>query len=399
MHRFFSSPMEYTKTGQELIAEMDKPEVWDALLALDQALSPIEEYVQTPEGQPEDPSSLLTRLSQKFKKTPTRFTEKLVSIIEDSVMSIDQSTDSKPNSASKFDVSLNRMTGEFRKLCKYIEDESMPEWAPTLNMTLLEKTEMSEINTVPKNPAIKRILGEYGTPKSKAGSKSGTPNGKLTPSADKSFEYWETVCNLMCKNQESASKKNQIATASPTQAKRSMDEMLVACERQMAMLDETHFDLRSSEPCKKPEDDLKAKILQTPRSKSVSKLFFNLNEQNLENEKVSCSNNVNNIKETENDVLNNKLFKEKKDELFLKDTENMQKMNVNDNSNIKDEKEIENNVVLNKKIHRAGLNVSSAEMTEKSENISDITISNVQNKTTNRNDVFLVKKLFQEKEE
>ncbi|XP_014234697.1 uncharacterized protein LOC106657609 [Trichogramma pretiosum] len=303
INRYFSSAMNETKTGQELIAEMDKPEVWDALIALDQALSPTNEYPLTPEEETNYPSNVLTRLSQKFKKTPARFTEKLVSLLEDSILSL-ESPKSKPNSANSSGISLNRMTGEFRKLCKYIDDgkkmiadESMPEWAPTFNMTVFDKTEIQEeipLNIeVPKNPAIKRILEEYTTPKSQKNSRNNSPINRFTPSADKSFEYWETVCNLMCESQKSAEKKQKIfkIPESKAQAKKAMEEMLIESEKQLAMLDESIVDVRCSEPCIRLNNEVKLQIMNTPRSKSVSQLPDNFNDK-IENPNSSNSDHI-----------------------------------------------------------------------------------------------------------
>lgn len=273
--QYFSSPGEFLEKNEE---------IWDALLSLEQALSPFDE--ENGQAKSQDPPHILNRLSQKFKETPTRFTEKLVSLIEESVIS---ESPVKPHPANNSGISLDRMTGEFRKLCKFIEDESMPDLAPSLmNMTTLNKTETpesekNEINVnggTPKN-MIRHIQETPGktftpkafkcfvTPKNKFGNQ--TPINRFTPSADKSFEYWESVCKMMSPNQGSAKKKCGKTVTIPEASKLSMDEMLTICERQMASLDDT-IDIRSSEPCKKTDNELNLQVLQAPRSKSVCKI-------------------------------------------------------------------------------------------------------------------------------
>lgn len=264
---------------------MHEPDVWDALLALDEALSPFEARDQSFQ-QAQDPPHILTRLSQKFKQTPTRFTEKLVSLIEDSIISFESPTkQSATNDTSG--ISLNRMTGEFRKLCKFIEDESMPDLAPSLaNMTAsyLNKTETPEFEKtkeIPKNLykhmmletptkqfSPKAFQGFFTPQNKKTGSNANTPINRFTPSADKSFEYWETVCNMMC--DPASGKKLNKSLCIPESTKLSMDEMMSICERQLASLDDSAMDIRCSEPCKKTGSAVK---LGTPRSKSVSRMY------------------------------------------------------------------------------------------------------------------------------
>ncbi|XP_058807382.1 uncharacterized protein LOC131673424 [Phymastichus coffea] len=289
--RFFSSPVEFPNLCKEQIGEVTQPDIWDALQELDQILSPFgEEETIAKEKQPTP--NLLSRLSRKFKKTPSRFTEKLISILEDSVISTESPT--KHNVANNSGISLHRMTGEFRKLCKFIEDESMPELVPSMaNTTALytEKTETSEsdkalenhtletprntiryIQDTPTHKSTPQALRALLTPKSKVISRNQTPIKQFTPSADKSFEYWEKICNIMC-DPNSAEKIKRKTPLIQEGAKRSMDEMLTICERQMASLDNTTIDIRTSEPCKKTDSEIKLKILQTPRSKSVSKTY------------------------------------------------------------------------------------------------------------------------------
>ncbi|XP_071862703.1 uncharacterized protein [Bombus fervidus] len=79
---------------------------------------------------------ILKRLSDKFEQSPKTFTEKLLTIIEESVMYDDD--DANKMSA----INLSRLTTEFRKMCKFIEDESAPEWL-SFQMSTLTQPEAS----------------------------------------------------------------------------------------------------------------------------------------------------------------------------------------------------------------------------------------------------------------
>jgi hypothetical protein len=319
----FSSPFTFSQNDEQMIAEMNMPDIWDTLLVLEQTLSPIEERAQSfEECSQDDPPRILNRLSQQFKKTPTRFTEKLVSLIEDSVISSESPI--KQYSHENSGISLNRMTGEFRKLCKFIEDESMPEWAPSLmNMTgscsennvIQCEKKIRNCSATPKNlsrctnntstPACTpQMLKSLLTPRNKILFNVNSPINRFTPSADKSFEYWESVCNMMCENKSIKIKNETNSPCRSETSKHSMNEMLTICERQLASLDDSAIDIRNSEPCKKTDSDLKVKI-QTPRSKSESKIILKTNEKNKKSDKKSKVEKINNQIIFNNDELSN----------------------------------------------------------------------------------------------
>ncbi|XP_078049311.1 uncharacterized protein LOC144476361 isoform X2 [Augochlora pura] len=73
--------------------------------------------------------SVLKRLSDTFVTAPKNFTQQLMTIIEESVIN---NNDDTCNAAA---FNLSRLTTEFRKMCKFIEDESWPDWAPSLSST------------------------------------------------------------------------------------------------------------------------------------------------------------------------------------------------------------------------------------------------------------------------
>ncbi|XP_012253288.2 uncharacterized protein LOC105684489 isoform X1 [Athalia rosae] len=71
-------------------------------------------------------NKVLKRLSEQFAEAPKKFTERLLTLFEESML---QSSFDKPSIS---DVSLNRLTEEFRKICiehcKPIGDETMPDF-------------------------------------------------------------------------------------------------------------------------------------------------------------------------------------------------------------------------------------------------------------------------------
>ncbi|XP_076303433.1 uncharacterized protein LOC143221796 isoform X2 [Lasioglossum baleicum] len=88
------------------------------LCSLDNQLNQIKEVSQI--------ESTLKRLSETFVRSPENFTERLVTIIEESVINNGEDT------CNATGFNLSRLTLEFRKMCKFIEDETCPEWAPSL---------------------------------------------------------------------------------------------------------------------------------------------------------------------------------------------------------------------------------------------------------------------------
>lgn len=71
----------------------------------------------------------LRRLSTMFYVSPNDFTERLLTIIEESVIMNESDVREFP------DVSLCRLTAELRKMCKFIENETVPEWPASPGMS------------------------------------------------------------------------------------------------------------------------------------------------------------------------------------------------------------------------------------------------------------------------
>ena len=107
--------------------ENDEVKKFETILcSLDNQLNQMKETSKT---------QVLKRLSNKFMNSPQNFTEKLLTIIEESIINNDN--DKCDTSA----LNLSRLTMEFRKMCKFLEDESAPEWVaspPPLSIYLKE---------------------------------------------------------------------------------------------------------------------------------------------------------------------------------------------------------------------------------------------------------------------
>ncbi|KAM0735539.1 hypothetical protein ACS0PU_010687 [Formica fusca] len=93
---------------------------------------------------------LLRRLSANFYNSPKTFTEKLLTIIEESVINDDSCAQLEYP-----EVSLCRLTEELRKMCKFIEDETIPEWpqSPSMSTSIC----MRQRSRGPKSPLRKSL--------------------------------------------------------------------------------------------------------------------------------------------------------------------------------------------------------------------------------------------------
>ncbi|XP_043465313.1 uncharacterized protein LOC122500449 [Leptopilina heterotoma] len=225
--------------------------LWNALTNFNRSLNSDKSGVQSHQ-------KVLSRLSQEFHLSPAKFAEKLVTIIEESVMP--SISDPKDYSG----VSVHRMTQEFRKLCKFIEDESMPEWLITSDIqeeqienqtiefadeTCLEELErfsstpinrengIREIETYQETP--KGIFKFDSTPKSdKKQFNKARKNGRINDT-NNSFEYWETMCNGVFLPQRGSPQKLRRSLSLPDSPVTRFNNIKSTCDRQMASLDDT----------------------------------------------------------------------------------------------------------------------------------------------------------------
>lgn len=124
-------------------------------------------FLQSLAGQPSEPSKttatqeqMLRRLSVTFYDSPRNFTERLLTIIEESVIHNDSSM------PMQFpEISLCRLTAELRKMCKFIDNETEPEWPSSLgiSMSICARDE----NREPDSDFPRKSSGAFSSPSRK----------------------------------------------------------------------------------------------------------------------------------------------------------------------------------------------------------------------------------------
>ena len=227
----------------QLEDELNKFE--SVLCFLDNQLNQIKEVSQ--------PQQVLKRLSDKYIHAPHSFTERLLTIIEESV--INNGDDTRGTSA----INLSRLTTEFRRLCKFIEDESAPEWPPSplspplcteqvlgtptcnksvhandsknaspINATSLTTTPLSGIDV------IKRRFFQKISKNNINGSIDNVINLSTNISSTESFERLEAQCKRLFPDEAECLYSLRKCTSVPSLL--SMTHIQRTCEKQLASL-------------------------------------------------------------------------------------------------------------------------------------------------------------------
>lgn len=214
-----------------------------------------------------DKKQIWKRLSNKFMHSPENFTEKLLTIIEESVIN----NDNDVNETSAID--LSRLTTEFRKMCKFIENESQPEWpeSPVCTLSCLEQTSINSTHNTPlhtkqnKNEKLCSPINRSTSVTPISGidiikkrffakiSKNNT-NGSIENLSSTSFEHLEAQCNQLFPKEKEHSKT--LCKSLSMSSLLSMSEIYNKCEQQMASLNVSISDITSEENI----------LLNTPKS-------------------------------------------------------------------------------------------------------------------------------------
>ncbi|XP_017790349.1 PREDICTED: uncharacterized protein LOC108572604 [Habropoda laboriosa] len=255
-------------------------------------------------------SQVLKRLSEKFIQAPQNFTEKLLTIIEESIINNDDNNVSNTSA-----INLSRLTTEFRKMCKFIEDESDPEWPPSPMSTppCLQK--------IPTSPACNRSA-DIKTPKNEKLTSSISTSTPTTPisgidimkrrffnkisrnnnngnldnicneSSNTSFEHLEAQCIRLFPEEKEYSKPLRKSLSMPSLL--SMNQIQCICEQQMASLNMTNTEENHRENTIVTTTNLLDKCLcQSPSLNksglSCSKLQYHSKLKNIEYENMSYS--------------------------------------------------------------------------------------------------------------
>jgi len=191
---------------------------------------------------------LLRRFSANYHNAPKVFTEGLLTIIEESVIN---------NTAAQYpEVSLCRFNEELQKMCKFIEDETIPEWpqSPGMSTSIYARRKSQE----PKSDLSRKSLRAFASPDKNlylslpisprcivksprrihrmSKNTSYTAKNWLHDSTN-TFESLEALCKKLYPddyNTLPAREKNRLQ--SPLQ---NMDNIRVVCESQMASLEDS----------------------------------------------------------------------------------------------------------------------------------------------------------------
>lgn len=211
-------------------------------------------------------SKILKRFSQEFMASSHRFTEKMLTIIDES----ESGYENVENSA----VNLSRMTREFRKMCKYIQDESMPEHMNstigfTKDLEEMEKGNFQAPETIEESPI--EISSSDDSPKTREACVCSPRNNQKTPinrfknavgenqesaspgspNSTKYFVSLEKYLNeeTMSPRTELACRESRSTAGSDVSAQlRDKEKMVEKCEQQLAALDDSnHSDFHTFE--------------------------------------------------------------------------------------------------------------------------------------------------------
>ena len=222
----------------------------------------LDKTIHLPESKtPESSNKILRRLSLEFAYSPRTFTERLVTIIDES----ENCTETR-----NVNESTVNLTRDFRKICKYLQDESMPEWAPSLCQTFNfskqanskcpeEKKDENHKNseTILESPELS-CTRSYKTPLSKPSTEKKiyrktplnifkkihqTNVGAVSPgslNSTKEFEYLEKHFSSPSASPGSQTKDLRISENSSTTPDLSKEDIVFTSEKQLRSLDITN---------------------------------------------------------------------------------------------------------------------------------------------------------------
>jgi len=184
--------------------------------------------------------NLLRRMSVNFYDSPKNFTEQLLTIIEESFINNDTC-----EPLEYPDISLCRLTEELRKMCKFIEDETAPEWPRSPNATSNKrrsskecqesKLDSSKSHGVTPNLYTTTLTCNIKSPKKiyRHMTKINAQSPKLHDSTS-TFESLEAFCKTLYPNEYRTPPGKKDKLQSPI---RDMKYILLTCKNQMASLD------------------------------------------------------------------------------------------------------------------------------------------------------------------
>ncbi|OAD57180.1 hypothetical protein WN48_02308 [Eufriesea mexicana] len=249
-----------SKNCEEKHANNETKKFETILCSLDNQLNRMKEVSQT--------QQVLKRLSDKFVHSPRNFTERLLTIIEESVIN----NDDDRNETSAID--LSRLTTEFRKMCKFIEDESAPEWPPSPMSTPPCPQRVSISPACSKSDHIKNFK-----------------NDKLCSPINASVSITpisEAQCNRLFPEEKEYSKPLLKSSSMPSLL--SMSQIHDICEQQMASLNVSNDENHKENTILSMPNLLDKCIYQSPIISKPEHSFSKLNElhnKSKDNQKIT----------------------------------------------------------------------------------------------------------------
>ncbi|XP_066585982.1 uncharacterized protein [Prorops nasuta] len=232
-------------------------------------------FIDVDQSIPEEdktPVKIMKRASELYSESPKTFTERLLTILEESVNGEDSEI-----SASGSGVNLSRLTSELKRMWKCIEDESMPEMAPSLCGDSMMTSFCSPVNnrrysmSKPKTIYRKTPLNIFKRRMS------------LNETSNNTFEYWESHCKNLFPNENKGSPCLHKSASSPDIA--NMENIRKTSDMQMALLNSDIDILSSTDNNKLPYNAMNSPICTNNKSKCTSSPLL---EQELEGKLKKC---------------------------------------------------------------------------------------------------------------
>ncbi|XP_077264959.1 uncharacterized protein LOC143898967 isoform X2 [Temnothorax americanus] len=190
---------------------------------------------------------LLRRLSANCYDSPKGFTEGLLTIIEESVIN---------DSLQYPEVSVYRFNEELRRMCKFIEDETIPEWPQSPGMStsiyarkksqesksniswksLFSGTPLNNNKTLCLTPISPRR--NIRSPKKICRRKSKNTSTLLLDNTN-TFEHLEAYCETLYPEESRSLSGRKVNHSQSQSSSRSMEDIRRAYESQMASLEDS----------------------------------------------------------------------------------------------------------------------------------------------------------------
>ncbi|KAF7391256.1 hypothetical protein HZH66_009736 [Vespula vulgaris] len=316
------SPISRNKRSDKSYKKFD-----NVLFVLDSKLNPTEASLTKQE--------IYKRLSEKYVSSPQQFTERLITIIEESIIN------STINASNNSLINFNKISKELNKMSNNIENESMPEKMLSSTINISPSREISKIANSTNSINSTQITNDkYSSEvqsllsihpdsykmKTPSPVNTGKKVYRKTPinifksknkklrdvsvipsiSSDSSFEYLEAQCERLFPNE----KKNLVSVPTVQDSSLlSMDHVFTICEQQMASLNSTDdIKIRKKNESSVQESKQRSKnsdcsylhsipenfvYKDEDKSKNLKKVSYKRCKRELDSEYLNCADDLN----------------------------------------------------------------------------------------------------------